>query len=310
MGFLSPSRHRSVLELIGRTPVVRINRACTPAMATMWAKLEGHSPTGGGRDRVAAYVIAQEEAAGRLMPGRGGVVEATAGRMGLSLAVVCAVRGHALTLVMPETVSAEWTQLLSTLGARCVLTPASAGMAGARERAAALAAERPGLLYIDQFSNPHNPDAHRHSTAEELLSDFRDLRLGGLVVAVGTGGTISGIAPALRRRWPGICIWAVEPASSPVLSGGNPDHHTIPGIGADFLPPVLDRNAFDAVVPVEDHHAWEAARALARAEGLLVDPASGAAFVAARQLAQKLGPGENVVFLCPADGRESLSIAP
>jgi cysteine synthase A len=207
-------------------------------------------------------------------------------------------------------VSAEWTQLLSTLGARCVLTAASDGMAGARARAAALAAEQPDALLVDQFSNPDNPAAHRHTTAEELLADFRDLSLSGLVVAVGTGGTLTGTAPALRRRWPDIQIWAVEPAASPVLSGGEPDQHAIPGIGADFFPPILDRDAYDAVIAIEDAHAWAAARALARAEGLLIDPAGGAAFIAARKLALKLGPDAHVAFICPSDGRQSLGTVP
>lgn len=311
MGLLTPSRrYDSVLDLVGRTPVIRIGRARTSKMATLWAKLEGSNPSGGGRDRVAAYIVAQAEADGRLRPGRGGVVEATAGQMGLSLAMVCAARGHALTLVMPDSVPASWTRLLSTFGAQCELTPAESGMAGARQRAVELAAERPGALLVDQFANPYNPDAHRHATAEELLADFRDLTLGGVVVPVGTGGTITGIAPVLRRRWPKIQIWAVEPAASPVLSGGEPGQHGIPGIGADFVPPVLDPNAYDAVELVEGRHAWEAARALARAEGMMVDPAGGAAFVAARKLSLKLGPDAHVVFVCPAEGRQTLAVSP
>lgn len=277
-------------------------------MATMWAKLEGLNPTGGSRDRIAAYILAREEQTGRLLPGRGGVIEATAGQTGLSLAMACAARGHALTLVMPDSVPPSWTQLLSALGVRTVLTPAEEGMAGASARAEAIAADTPGMMCFEQFSNPYNPDAHRHSTAEELLADFRDLHLDGLVTTVGTGGMVTGIGPLLRRRWPEIRIWVVEPAASPVLSGGSPGPHGIPGIGADFIPPLLDRNAYDVVLPVADQHAWEAARALARAEGILVDPAGGAAFVAARKLAQELGPGGNVAFICPGDGQRTLSM--
>lgn len=311
MGLLSaPNRHDSVLDLIGRTPVVRINRARTARMATMWAKLEGLNPTGGSRDRIAAYILAREEHAGRLMPGRGGIIEATAGQTGLSLAMACAARGHALILVMPDSVEPSWVQLLSAFGVRSVLTPAEEGMAGASARAEEIAADSPEMMRFQQFSNPYNPDAHRHTTAEELIADFRDIRLDGLVSTVGTGGTVTGTGPMLRRCWPDIRIWVVEPAASPVLSGGEPGQHGIPGIGADFVPPLLDRNAYDMVFSVADNHAWDAARALARAEGIMVDPAGGAAFVAARKLAQELGPDRNVAFICPGDGQRTLSMVP
>ena len=275
----------------------------------MWAKLEGLSPGGGSKDRVALHVLSQAAAAGRLQADTV-VIEASAGQMGLSLAAVCAARGHRLVLVMPSSVPDGWLQRLRALGAECVLTGPAGGMAEARAAARALAERTPGALLVEQFTNPHNPDAHRHTTAQELLRDFSDLELGGLVIPVGTGGTLAGVAPALRRRWPRLRIWAIEPAASPVLSGGAADQHNIPGIGADFMPPLLADTAYDQTFAVTDQHAWEAARALARAEGLMVCPASGAAFVGARRLAAEVGEGGHVVFLCPNLGRDLLAIAP
>ncbi|MEL6344745.1 MAG: cysteine synthase family protein [Myxococcota bacterium] len=294
------SRHETALSLIGGTPLVRINRARNPEMATLWAKIEGANPTHAGRDRLAKHLVdvALETAAVR--PGQGLLIEATAGRTGLSLAMVCAIRGVRLVLVMPRNTPGDWRHRLSMTGAECVLTDPGEGMLGAHREARRLADEMEQAVFLDMFNNPDNPAAYPHSLAAELIADFADRALDGLVVGVGTGGTITGIAAPLRARWPGIQIWAVEPASSAVLSGGTAGPHSIPGIGAGFVPSILDRGAYDRVEPVSDQHAHDAMRALARAEGLLVDVASGACFIAARKLAAELGPSCDVVFLCPS----------
>ncbi|RMH69333.1 MAG: cysteine synthase A [Actinomyces sp.] len=302
-------RCADLLELVGRTPVVRINRACDPAMATLWAKLEYENPGGSIKDRIAARMIDQAEAAGRIRPGRTTIVEATSGNTGIGLAMVCAVRGYRLVLTMPDDVSVERRTLLAAYGAECVLTPAAGAMPAAIARAEELGARVDDAFFPRQFENPDNPLAHRLGTGPELVDAFDDIGLDGFVAGIGTGGTITGVAPVLRARWPDIVIYAVEPAASDVLSGGAPGLHQIQGLGAGFVPPVLDRDAYDAVVPVADDTAMEGARMLARAEGLLVGISSGATFAVARQLGRKLGPGKNIAFICASSGERYLSTA-
>ena len=300
-------RVESLLELVGDTPVVRIRRATTRRHATLWAKLEQRNPGGSVKDRIALNMVEQAEAQGLIQPGRSTIIEATSGNTGVGLAMVCAVKGYRLLLTMPDDVSVERRTLLRAYGAECVLTPAAAAMPGAIARAEELGQQVQDPFFPRQFENTDNPASHASSTGPELVAAFEDIGLDGLVLGVGTGGTVTGVAPLLRERWPSIRIWVVEPERSAVLGGGEPGLHQLQGLGAGFVPPILDRKAYDRVVPVADEVAFEGARMLARAEGLLVGISSGATFTVARQLARKLGPGKNVAFLCASGGERYLS---
>lgn len=302
-----PRRVDDVLALVGDTPVVRINRACDDRMATLWAKLEYSNPGGSIKDRIAVNMLRAAEQAGEIRPGHTTVIEATSGNTGIGLALACAVRGYRLVLTMPDDVSVERRMLLQAYGAEVVLTPGEAAMPGAIARAEELGGRCEECFFPHQFDNPANPGAHRCGTGPELVASFDDIDLHGFVAGIGTGGTLTGVAPVLRERWPDIHIWALEPARSPVLTGGEPGLHQLQGLGAGFVPPVLDRDAYDKVIRVEDEHAFEGARMLARAEGILAGISSGAAFVVARQLARQLGPGRNVVFVCASNGERYLS---
>ncbi len=296
-----------LLALVGDTPVVRINRACDDNMATLWAKLEYCNPGGSIKDRIAVRMIRAAEDAGRIRPGRTTIIEATSGNTGIGLAMVCAVRGYRLVLAMPDDVSVERRMLLSAYGAECVLTPAAGAMPGAIAEARRIGERSDEVFFPSQFDNPDNPMAHRLGTGPELVDAFDDIDLHGFVAGVGTGGTVTGVAPVLRARWPDIKIWVVEPARSAVLSCGKPGLHQLQGLGAGFVPGVLDADAFDRVVTVEDATAMEGARMLARAEGLLVGISSGATFSVARSLARQLGAGHNVAFICASSGERYLS---
>ncbi len=304
------SRHHrtdNALTLIGQTPVVRLQRAVAPRGATMWAKLESLNPGGSVKDRIALHMLRRAEEAGEIRPGRTTVIEATSGNTGIGLALACAVLGYRLILTMPEDQSRERRQLLRAYGAELVLTPAAEVMAGAIARAQELGAQLQDVFYPRQFENPHNPEAHALTTGPELVEAFSDIGLDGFVAGVGTGGTVSGVAPVLRAAFPRIRIWGVEPDRSAVLSGETPDAHAIQGIGAGFVPATLDREALDRVVRIRDEDATAGARALARAEGLLVGISSGATYVAARSLARELGPGRNVCFIVASGGERYLS---
>ncbi len=296
-----------VLALVGDTPVVRINRAIDPRGATLWAKLEARNPGGSIKDRIAVSMLEAAEAAGRIAPGRTTVIEATSGNTGIGLALVCAVKGYRLVLTMPDDVSVERRQLLRAYGAECVLTPAAQVMEGAISAARELGARVEHAFFPSQFDNPDNPAAHAAGTGPELARQFADIGLDGFVCGVGTGGTVSGVSGVLREAFPDIVIWVVEPSRSAVLAGGCAGVHGLQGLGAGFVPAVLDRGAYDKVVAVEEAHAFDGARALARAEGLLVGISSGATFVVARKLARKLGAGRNVAFLCASGGERYLS---
>jgi len=287
--------------------VVRIVRARDPLMANLWAKLESQNPGGSVKDRIAVEMLCHAEEQGEARPGRTTVIEATSGNTGIGLAMVCAVKGYQLILTMPDDLSEERRMLLSAYGAQCVLTPANQGMPGAIEAAKELGKQVSDPFYPSQFSNPANPRAHALTTGPELVADFDDIDLHGFVTGVGTGGTVTGAAEVLRQRWPDLKVWVVEPRSSAVLSGSRPGLHGIQGLGAGFIPSILDRDAYDRVVTVTDDHAREACRGLARSEGLLVGISSGATFVVARQLARELGPGKNVVFICASSGERYLS---
>jgi len=298
-------RANSVLDLIGLTPLIRLNRVVPPGAATVWAKLERTNPGGSIKDRIGLAMIEAAERDGALKPG-GTIVEPTSGNTGVALAMVAAVKGYRVVLVMPESMSVERRRLLTAYGAEVVLTPGDEGMSGAVRRARELVAENPGYFTPQQFDNPANPEAHRHTTAQEILTQTVG-PIDAFVAGVGTGGTLTGVGEVLRERYPGILIIAVEPAGSPVLSGGQPGTHKIQGIGADFVPSVLNRENVDEVLPVADDDAMEMARRLAREEGLLVGTSSGAATYGAVEIAARLGRDKTVVTILPDTGERYLS---
>jgi cysteine synthase A len=297
--------HRDVLGLVGNTPLVRINRLLPSSDTEVWAKVESRNPGGSVKDRIALAVVAAAERDGRLGPG-GTIIEPTSGNTGIGLAMVAAVRGYRLILTMPESMSLERRQLLAAYGAELVLTPFEKGMRGAVERAYELLSASPGSFMPNQFENPANPEVHRETTAREILDS-----LGGapdaFVAGVGTGGTITGVGEVLRRARPDVHIAAVEPAGSPVLSGGAPGAHRIAGIGAGFVPGVLNTKIYDEVIKVTDEDAARCARDLALREGLLCGISSGAAMWAALRVAEKVGPKKRVVAVLPDTGERYLS---
>ncbi|MDY0392371.1 MAG: cysteine synthase A [Candidatus Bipolaricaulis sp.] len=296
--------HATVSELIGNTPLVRL-RLGEGTGARILAKLEMWNPLGSVKDRIAWAMIADAEERGALAPG-GTVVEPTSGNTGIGLAFVCALRGYPLVLTMPETMSPERRAILAALGAELVLTPAAAGMAGSVRVARELAAER-GAFLPNQFENPANPRAHEQTTAIEIWRDTGG-EVDVLVAGIGTGGTITGVGRFLKRRRPGVRIVGVEPAASPVLAGGSPGAHRIEGIGAGFVPPVLDRAVLDEVLAVTDGEAERAARRLAREEGIFAGISSGAALVAALRVAARPAfRGKTVVVVLPDTGERYLS---
>ncbi len=294
----------SPLDLIGRTPVVRLNRIVPDGAAEVWAKVESCNPGGSVKDRICRAMIEQAEADGRLKPGAT-VIEPTSGNTGIGLALVCAVKGYRLILTMPDTMSEERRSLLAAYGAELILTPDTRGMHGAIRKAEEILAEHPDYFMPQQFSNPANPEAHRQTTALELLEQFE--RIDAFVAGVGTGGTITGVGDVLKRRMPGVAIIAVEPAASPVLSGGEPGFHEIQGWGAGFVPEVLDTNVYDEVIGVTDAEAARWTRRLAREEGLLAGISCGGACAAAIEVATRLGAGKTVVTVLPDTGERYLT---
>ncbi|MCS6288842.1 MAG: cysteine synthase A [Nitrospira sp.] len=298
--------HADITELIGGTPLVRLNRLSKPGGATIYAKVESFNPGGSIKDRICLNMINEAERLGKLKPG-GTIVEPTSGNTGIGLALVAAVRGYKLILVMPESMSMERASLLSSYGAQLVLTAAWEGMKGSIKEAESIVAQNPSYYMPDQFSNPANPDMHRKTTGPEIVSAL-DGRVDAFVAAVGTGGTITGCGEVIRQRNPDAKIVAVEPAGSPVLSGGDPGPHKIQGIGAGFVPKVLNRTLLDRVVTVTDDEAYQTAKLLAKKEGLLVGISAGANVFATQKIAEELGPGKNVVTILCDTGERYISI--
>jgi cysteine synthase A len=295
----------SPLDLVGHTPVLRLNRIATADDATVWAKLENYNPGGSVKDRICLAMVEKAERDGRLKPGDT-IVEPTSGNTGIGLALVCAVKGYSLILTMPDTMSEERRSLLAAYGAKLVLTPDTRGMHGAIAKAEELARSNPGYYMPQQFSNPANPEVHHNSTGPELLEQVD--RIDAFVAGVGTGGTISGVGRYLREKLtPAPLIVAVEPKNSAVLSGGEPGFHKIQGIGAGFIPQNLDTTVYDEVIEVSDEDATSFARRLAREEGVLVGISSGANCCAGLQIARRLGPGKTVVVVFCDTGERYLT---
>ena len=298
--------HKDITELIGRTPLVRLNRLSPTGGATIYGKVEFFNPGGSVKDRICLNMIDEAERLGALKPG-GTIVEPTSGNTGIGLALVAAVRGYKLILVMPESMSMERASLLSSYGAQLVLTPAWEGMKGAIRESESIIAQNPSYFMPDQFSNPANPAMHKKTTALEILESL-DGKIDAFVAAVGTGGTITGCGEVFKERNPNVKVIAVEPAGSPVLSGGEPGPHKIQGIGAGFIPKVLNRAILDRVMTVTDDEAYQTAKQLSKKEGLLVGISAGANVFASQKVAQELGPGKNVVTILCDTGERYISI--
>ncbi len=298
---------QNVLDLIGRTPVVRLNRLPRRDGAAVVAKVESLNPGGSVKDRIAVAMIEDAEQRGLLRPG-GTLVEPTSGNTGIGLAIAAAVKGYRLILTLPDDMSVERQRLLARFGAEIHLTPAIEGMTGAVYAAQELVREHPDYFMPQQFENPANPEAHRRGTALEILEVLGDRHLDAFVAGVGTGGTLTGVGEVLKDKIPGVRIVAVEPARSPVLSGGKSRPHAIQGIGASFVPGVLNRSIIDEILTVRDEDAIAWSRRLAREEGLLVGVSAGAAAFAACAVAATLTPAQLVMTILPDTGERYLSL--
>ncbi len=299
-----PKKVDSVLALVGDTPLVRLNRVPDEGSASVWAKLEMFNPLSSVKDRICLAMVEAAERDGLLKPGAV-VVEPTSGNTGIGLAMVTAVKGYRLVLTMPDTMSIERRSMLGAFGAELVLTPGEAGMRGAIEKAEELASKH-GYFMPQQFKNPANPEVHRRTTAEEIW-EATGGKIDAFVAGVGTGGTVTGVGQVLKKKKPDVLVVAVEPEASPVLSGGKPGGHKIQGIGAGFVPDVLDREVIDEIIQVSNEDSAATSRRLVREEGLFVGISSGAACFAAVGIAKRLGAGKDVVVVFPDTGERYLS---
>jgi cysteine synthase len=296
----------TILETIGNTPHIRVNRLFGE-QAEVWIKSERSNPAGSIKDRIALSMVEDAEASGRLEPG-GTIVEPTSGNTGIGLAMVAAVKGYPLVLVMPDSMSVERRRLMLAFGASFDLTPREKGMKGAIERAKEIVAETPGAWMPQQFDNPANVEVHERTTAREILADFSDDPIEVLITGVGTGGHITGCAHVLKKAWPGLKVFAVEPELSPVISGGEPSPHPIQGIGAGFVPANLDTQAIEGVIQVGADEAKRMALRAAREEGMLVGISSGATLAAIARKLQELGGSPRILGFNYDTGERYLSV--
>lgn len=295
----------SILETIGNTPHIRINRLF--GAAEVWIKSERANPGASIKDRIALAMVEDAERSGKLKPG-GTIIEPTSGNTGIGLAMVAAVKGYKLILVMPESMSLERRRLMLAYGASFDLTPREKGMKGAIARALELIDQTEGSWMPQQFENPANLEVHRNTTAREILADFADSPVDVLITGVGTGGHITACAEVLKKEWPGLQVFAVEPTLSPVLSGGDPGPHPIQGIGAGFVPAIMDTSLLDGIIKVEPNDAKEMARRAAREEGLLVGISSGATLAAVRQKLEEIGSRKRILGFNYDTGERYLSV--
>ena len=294
----------NITQVVGNTPLVKLNRITDGAKAEVYAKLEFYNPTSTVKDRIGIAMVDAAEASGQLKPG-GTIVEATSGNTGIALAMVGAARGYKTILTMPDSMSKERRALLRAFGAELVLTPAAEGMRGAVAKAEELGAQ--GAVLVRQFENSANPEIHRKTTAQEIWNDTEG-KVAALVAGIGTGGTITGVGQVLKEKNPNIKVFAVEPAASPILNGGKPSGHPIQGIGPNFVPPILDTKVYDEVLDVPNDEALNYARRAAKEEGLLVGISSGAALWGAIQIAKRSEfAGKDIVVIIPSFGERYLS---
>ncbi len=297
----------NILELICNTPMVKLNRIVDADCASVFAKMEQFNPGGSVKDRICLSMIEEAEKAGFLKAGAA-IIEPTSGNTGIGLAMVGAVKGYKVILTMPETMSIERIYILKALGAEVILTSGIEGMTGAVKKAEELLRNTPGSFMPQQFKNPDNPKIHRERTAKEILAVIPADKIDVFIAGVGTGGTLTGVGEALKKDNPKIKIIAVEPENSSVLSGGKPGPHKIQGIGAGFVPDILNRSLIDEIIKVKDNDAFNTARVLARSEGMLVGLSSGAAAWAALKIAKLLGQGKNIVTIFPDTGERYISM--
>jgi cysteine synthase A len=298
---------QNITQLIGDTPLVRLNRVVPEGSAEVYVKLEYQNPGASVKDRIAISMIEVAEQEGKIKPGDT-IVEPTSGNTGIGLAMVAAAKGYKAIFVMPETMSMERRNLLRAYGAQLVLTPGAEGMKGAIRRAEELKEEH-GYFMPQQFKNQANVKIHRETTGPEIVEAIKgyDGKLDAFIAGVGTGGTITGAGRVLKDNFPGIKIYAIEPSSSPILSGGAPGPHKIQGLGAGFIPDILDTSVYDEVIQVENEQAFETSRRVAREEGILGGISAGAAIFAALKVAKELGAGKRVVAIIPSNGERYLS---
>lgn len=297
--------YESITELIGNTPVVKLNKLVPEGSADVFVKLEAFNPGSSVKDRIALAMIEQAEKEGKLVPGAT-IIEPTSGNTGIGLAMIGSAKGYKVIIVMPDTMSIERRKLMQAYGAELILTPGSEGIKGSIQKATELAQAHDYFLPL-QFENPANPKIHEQTTGREIAQTFQEIGLDAFVAGIGTGGTITGVGHVLKRAFPSIRIVGVEPAESAVLSGGQPGPHKIQGIGTGFVPEVLEVSIFDEVIAVPGEKAIQVAREVAQKEGFLVGISSGAAIEAALQLAKVLGPDKKVLTILPDNGERYLS---
>jgi len=298
-------RVNNIVELIGDTPVVKLNKVVEEGSADVYVKLEYQNPGSSVKDRIGLAMIEAAEKEGKIKPGDT-IIEPTSGNTGIGLAMVAAAKGYKAVFVMPDTMSSERRALLKAYGAELVLTPGAEGMKGAIKKAKELKEEK-GYFEPQQFENPANPKVHELTTGPELVEQFEGLQIDAFLAGVGTGGTLSGAGKVLKEKYPNIQVVAIEPEASPILSGGSPGPHKLQGLGAGFVPDTLNTDVYDDVIKVGNEEAMEMSRKVAKEEGILGGISSGAAIVAALKKAKELGEGKTVVSVLPSNGERYLS---